>query len=241
MRACVEAGLPVPDRAGDLQRVGSAGGGRGGGGGLRTALVPAGAGVLVVAMTRLRLNAAGSADATGHSYYGARMADNDDVARLVAELPEVSVGERYGHPTWSVGGKAFAWVRPFSKADVKRFGSEAPPSGPILAVRVADLHEKEAVLAERDRGSSPSPTSTATPPSWSSWRPLRPTRCATSSSTPGWPAPRPRWPTTTSSGSGQRAWLTRRPDRTAELGAAECEGALVGDQVDVARGERCTK
>ena len=76
------------------------------------------------------------------------MADNEDVARLVAKLPEVSVGERYGHPTWNVGRQTFAWGRPFSKADVKRFGRETSPSGPILAVRVADLHEKEAVLAE---------------------------------------------------------------------------------------------
>ena len=43
-------------------------------------------------------------------------------------------------------------MRPFSKADLKRFGSETPPSGPILAVRVADLHEKEAVLAEGPDG-----------------------------------------------------------------------------------------
>jgi len=35
----------------------------------------------------------------------------------------------------------------FSKADIRRFGSQAPPEGPILAVRVADLAEKEAVLA----------------------------------------------------------------------------------------------
>jgi hypothetical protein len=73
----------------------------------------------------------------------------DDVARLTTELPEVTEGveKHRGHRTWVVGGKAFAWERPFSKADIKRYGAQTPPDGPILAIRTADLAEKEAILA----------------------------------------------------------------------------------------------
>lgn len=74
------------------------------------------------------------------------MVNVEDAARIAMELPEVTVGERFGNRTWFVRGKAFAWERPFSKADIKRFGDETPPSGPILAVSVEDLSEKEAAL-----------------------------------------------------------------------------------------------
>lgn len=78
----------------------------------------------------------------------------DDVARLAAELPEVTEGEEKhrGHRTWQVAGKVFAWERPFSKADIKRYGSQQPPQGPILAIRTADRAEKEAILAGGGNG-----------------------------------------------------------------------------------------
>ena len=71
----------------------------------------------------------------------------DDVAQMVAELPEVTEGARHVNRTWFVRKKGFVWERPFSKADIKRFGDETPPDGEILAVSVEDLGEKEAVLA----------------------------------------------------------------------------------------------
>ena len=80
------------------------------------------------------------------------MVEVDDIERLVASLPEVDVGTRYGNRTWTVGGKSFAWERPLTKADIKRFGDETPPEGPILAVQLEDLAEKEAVLASGRAG-----------------------------------------------------------------------------------------
>jgi hypothetical protein len=71
----------------------------------------------------------------------------NDAARFALSLPDVIEGERHGNRMWSVAGKVFAWVRPFGKADLRRFGDAAPPDGPILAVRVDDLIEQEAVLA----------------------------------------------------------------------------------------------
>jgi len=76
----------------------------------------------------------------------------DDVDAFATSLPDVVVGTKWGNRTWMVGNKGFAWQRPFSKADVKRFGDEPPPAGDILAVTVGNLDAKDALLAIAPHG-----------------------------------------------------------------------------------------
>jgi len=76
------------------------------------------------------------------------MATWTDVEAVIATLVDVTEGTRYRNQTWFVNGRAFAWDRPYSKADLKRFGSDPlPAQEPILALATADLHDKEAILA----------------------------------------------------------------------------------------------
>lgn len=71
----------------------------------------------------------------------------DDVDAIATNLPGVTVGTKWRKRTWMVGDKGFVWQRPFSKADLKRFGDETPPAGEILGVRVENLDAKDALLA----------------------------------------------------------------------------------------------
>jgi hypothetical protein len=80
------------------------------------------------------------------------MMSMEEVARIAMDLPEVTEGTGHGYRTWKVAGKGFVWDRPFSKADIKRFAGEPVPGGPILAVRVEDLDEKDLILANAPAG-----------------------------------------------------------------------------------------
>ena len=76
----------------------------------------------------------------------------DDVAAIAAELPQVTEETRRDARSWAVAGRTFAWERPYTKADLRRFGSERVPEQPVVAIRVDDLGERDAVLERRHRG-----------------------------------------------------------------------------------------
>ena len=76
----------------------------------------------------------------------------DDVAALAAGLPDVTEETRRDARTWAVAGRTFAWERPYTKADLRRFGGERVPEQPVVAIRVEDMGERDAVLAARHHG-----------------------------------------------------------------------------------------
>lgn len=78
--------------------------------------------------------------------------DIETIAQLAMAFPDVTEGTRWGNRTWSVGGKAFVWERPLTKADISRFGDARVPDEPIIAIRTEDLQDKEAVLAGEPAG-----------------------------------------------------------------------------------------
>lgn len=73
------------------------------------------------------------------------MATWDDVDRISLAMPEAERGMRFGERTWTIRGKAFAWVRPLRKKDYEALGADAP-GGEILGLRTADVDEQLALV-----------------------------------------------------------------------------------------------
>ena len=74
---------------------------------------------------------------------------DEDVARLVAELPEVTHRRARRERTWAVAGRTFAWEPLLQQSRHQAVRGRDPTGRPdTSAVRVADLAEKKAVIAE---------------------------------------------------------------------------------------------
>lgn len=75
------------------------------------------------------------------------MSTVEDVEVLVGSLGGVAEGTTWGNRCWAVGKRNFAWLRPFTKADIRRFGDERIPEPPILAVRTPDLETADGIVS----------------------------------------------------------------------------------------------
>ena len=70
---------------------------------------------------------------------------------MALALPETSESAVHGTGSWRVKDKSLAWERPLRRSDLEVLGPDAP-DGPILAVRVADIGVKEALVADDPDG-----------------------------------------------------------------------------------------
>ncbi|GAA3568066.1 MmcQ/YjbR family DNA-binding protein [Microlunatus spumicola] len=74
------------------------------------------------------------------------MASLEDARRIALALPGATEKVSWGSLHWRVRDKGFAWERPLRKGDLAALGDDAP-AGEVLGVRVADLEEKDALIA----------------------------------------------------------------------------------------------
>ena len=74
------------------------------------------------------------------------MATLDDARRLALALPGTAEKTSWGSLHWRVHDKGFVWERPLRKTDLAELGDTAP-TGDILGVRVADLGERDTLVA----------------------------------------------------------------------------------------------
>jgi hypothetical protein len=75
------------------------------------------------------------------------MATWDDVRRIALDLPGTEEKQTQMGLQWRVKNGMLAWERPLRRADFQSLG-ESAPEGEILAVWVADLGVKEALLSD---------------------------------------------------------------------------------------------
>jgi hypothetical protein len=93
----------------------------------------------------------------------------DDASRFGLGVARCIPGRPSRPPHLDVNGKGFSGERPFSKANIKRFGNATSPDGRLPVVLVSDLNVKKGPLAANPTASFTIRTSTDTRQFSSSW------------------------------------------------------------------------